>query len=720
MAEATELQDRLAQLEKQLAAQQKINRVLMDRVERSVDGSGAAYSLFERNIVLQQSVEQRTRELERKNQELKHLFDTANEAQRALKESEERFRGLFEYSRDAIMLLDENGFIDCNTATLRMFGCTEKGDFISRHPGQLSPPRQPDGSDSIELSSYQMREALEKGSAFFAWEHTRVDNGSTFPAEVLLSRIETSDGALLQAVVRDVTDRMQTMEAITRAREEAEEANRAKSTFLANMSHELRTPLNAIIGYSEILQEECEDAGNDDLLPDIDKIRSAGKHLLSLINDILDLSKIEAGKMDLYVEEFDLRAEIASVVATVTPLVEKRGNRLEVQVGEGVALMRADVTKVRQALFNLLSNAAKFTEQGTIGLSVALEGERYRFTIRDTGIGLSAEQMERLFQSFSQADPSTTRKYGGTGLGLSITQHFCRMMGGHVEVASTAGEGSTFTIYLPVSIIQAMPQEQAVPAPADCRATVLAIDDDEVVLDLLVRQLSREGYRVITAANAVDGLQRARDERPDAITLDVMMPGSDGWSVLSALKADEELRTIPVIMLSMVGDRSMGYALGASHFLDKPINRNELLEVLQRFLPPERCCVLVVEDDAPTREMVRRTLEREGCRVMEAENGRVALNLVAEHGAPDIMLLDLMMPEMDGFELIEELRRHHDWAHIPTVVMTAKDMSEAERASLSGSVERILQKGGSTREEMLALVRKFVAHGARALREDAR
>jgi signal transduction histidine kinase/CheY-like chemotaxis protein len=501
------------------------------------------------------------------------------------------------------------------------------------------------------------------------------------------------------------------------ARAAAEDADHAKSQFLANMSHELRTPLNAIIGYSEMLQEEAEDLGQEEFTPDLQKINAAGKHLLTLLNDILDLSKIEAGKMDLYLETFDLATMLRDVETTIQLLVEKNGNTLVVHWSDQLGDMRADLTKVRQNLFNLLSNACKFTQRGTISLDVTREVvdglDWVTFRVSDTGIGMAPEQMTRLFQPFTQADASTTRQYGGTGLGLAITKHFCQMMGGDITVESTLGQGSTFRIRLPALVngSRAQPepsvesQSEVLPAGA---GVVLVIDDDPTVRELLQRALTKEGIRVVSAAGGEEGLRLASELHPTAITLDVMMPGMDGWAVLTALKADAELADIPVIMLTIVDDKNLGYALGAADYLTKPVDRDRLIAILQKYRgeDPSRL-VLVVEDDVVAREILQRTLEKEGWAVTTAENGRIALQRVAEQ-QPALILLDLMMPEVDGFQVVEALREREAWRSIPIVVVTAKDLTAEDHLRLSGYVEKILQKGAYSREALLAEIRDLV------------
>jgi CheY-like chemotaxis protein len=510
------------------------------------------------------------------------------------------------------------------------------------------------------------------------------------------------------------------MRELDKAREAAEIANRAKSQFLANMSHELRTPLNAIILYSELLQEEAQDLGVEKFIPDLEKICNAGKHLLSLINDVLDLAKIESGKMDLLLETFDVPDMIREVVTTIQPLTRRNANRLEVHCPDGLGGMFADLTKVRQSLFNILSNACKFTEGGTISLKVSRQeedGARFTFRVTDTGIGIDSEHLTKLFLPFSQMDPSPTRRVGGTGLGLAITRHFCEAMGGDIAVESTPGVGSTFTIRLPGRVTTS---DRAVPTVntqskvgPDRTPTVLVIDDDPAFRDLVTRFFGKEGFRVVTASDGDEGLIQARQVHPDLITLDVMMPGLDGWAILAALKAEPALGDIPVIMLTISDDRNKGFALGASEYLTKPLDRGRLASILQKYRGRGLCCsALVAEDDEATRRALREALEKEGWDVAEAENGRAALAAVAAR-RPDLILLDLLMPEMDGFEFLEELRKGEETQSIPIVVITCKTIAAEDRRRLNGSVERILLKNAVSREDLLRQVRDLSATYAR-------
>lgn len=535
------------------------------------------------------------------------------------------------------------------------------------------------------------------------------------------AQTEEMNRTLEEKVETRTSELARSMNEAQEAKEVAEQASRTKSTFLANMSHELRTPLNAIIGYSEMLQEEAEDLGEEVFISDLPKIHGAGKHLLGLINDILDISKIESGKMDLFVEKFDVPEMIQEVCHTIAPLVAKNRNALVVECPEDLGSMEADLTKLKQSIFNLLSNASKFTEDGTITLRIKHQSENLGdfmyFTIEDTGIGMTEAQLGKVFEAFTQADAGTTRKYGGTGLGLAITRQFCRLMGGDATVESEVGKGSTFTLQIPQVVVslksgtqfitKEMAPAQLSDLPADAKK-ILVIDDDPTVHELMSRFLRKEGYLVEVAAGGVAGINRAREMRPDAITLDVMMPDMDGWSVLNALKADPELADIPVVMLSMIEDKNMGFALGASDYLTKPVQRDRVASVLRRFLDDGgEKRVLIVEDDENIREMIANMLKKADWMVDEASNGRHALEVMAEY-QPSLILLDLMMPEMNGFDFLAELQKNSDWESIPVVVLTAKELTKVDHQKLRGHVEKILKKGMYSREELLSQVRTLV------------
>ncbi len=510
------------------------------------------------------------------------------------------------------------------------------------------------------------------------------------------------------AIEADISDRKRVEEELARAKEAAEAANVAKSQFLANMSHELRTPLNAVILYSELLQEEAGDRGVAEFVPDLEKIRRAGRHLLALVNGVLDLSKIEAGKMDLYLETFGVQQMLEDVLGTAKPLIEKNHNAVEVRVADDIGSMHADLTKVRQILFNLISNAAKFTDRGTIGVSADRTESAGRaevvFRVRDTGIGMTPEQLALLFQPFTQADASITRKYGGTGLGLAICARFAELMGGTVTAESEPGRGTTFTVRLPAEVFPLAPEVESESGhPVD--GSALVIDDDPGARDAVIRALALQGITAVAAADGEEGLRLARTFRPAVIFLDVIMPKMDGWAVLSALKADPTLADVPVVMLTISPGKELGFFLGAAEYLTKPVDQDRLRAVVAKYSPLRgEGCVLVVDDDAATREVVAKVLARDGWPVELAEDGQAALSRLAETRV-SLVILDLLMPGMDGFEFLSALRAEPAWRSIPVVVLTSKDLTRDDRARLSGQVEAVIQKGAYRRDDLLKEIR---------------
>ncbi|HXY70480.1 MAG TPA: GAF domain-containing protein [Gemmatimonadales bacterium] len=507
----------------------------------------------------------------------------------AAQHQKQYFEELVKNNPVAIVALDtDENIVSVNPAFERLFGYAEP-EVVGRNLDQLITTEEM----RREAVAYT-RQAAGHRAVKVVRQRLRKD-GTLVDVEVLAVPVTVAGEQVgVMGLYHDITE-------LLLARREAEAANSAKSQFLASMSHELRTPLNAIIGYSEMLQEEVADLGQTALAPDLEKIHTAGRHLLALINDILDLSKIEAGKLELYLEPFDVATVIREVATTVAPLVEKNGNRLAVECPDAIGMMHSDLTRTRQVLLNLLSNACKFTREGTITLAAERErpgdasGDWLVFRVSDTGIGMTAEQLAKLFEVFTQADASTARHYGGTGLGLAITRRFCRMMGGDVNVASTAGRGSTFTVRLPAS-----PGETRREAPAGAAAapeagtaepapsgTLLVIDDDPEARALMRRFLGKEGFRIVEAPDGASGIRLARELKPAVITLDVLMPGMDGWAVLGALKEDPELAAIPVILATIVDEEHLGFALGAAEYLTKPIDRDRLIAVLDRYKSPD-------------------------------------------------------------------------------------------------------------------------------------
>ncbi|WP_445175798.1 response regulator [Microcoleus sp.] len=660
-------------------------------------------------------------------------------AEIALIQEKLSYRSIFENAVEGIFQTTPSGrYLRANRALAEIYGYESSAQMLA----ELTDINRQIYVDPNRRAEFMAQLGAVRQVSNFESQVYRRDGSTIWISENACSICDESGSVLYyEGTVQDITAGKLAESALHQALEAAESANRAKSTFLANMSHELRTPLNAIIGYSEMLTEEAEELGDEAFVPDLEKIRSAGKHLLSMIDDILDISKIEAGRMDLYLETFDIHALIESAVATARPLVEKNGNTVEVYCRDNLDTMHADMTKVRQVLLNLLSNAAKFTHNGKIAIGVErIKNEQLKminqeessqilistseflsFRVADTGIGMTKEQLQRVFQPFTQADASTTRKYGGTGLGLAISQRFCQMMGGSIEASSTLGSGSTFTVLLPSAIQQ--PEiankvcDSASSPGAPAVGTVLVVDDDPISRDLIARALSRQGLHIEVADGGEQALRLAKKLRPDAITLDVIMPGMDGWTVLSALKADPELASIPVILLSFVGNKSLGFALGASDYLTKPVDGKRLAALLNKYRRDQDCVasnnltgqILIVEDDVATRKILRRILEKQGWAVTEADSGRTALKKL-EIARPHLILLDLMLPDMDGFELIGELRKSHSRDPIPIVAITGKDLTPAESQQLNGYVARVLQKGVYSCDTLLRDVRSIVNH----------
>jgi signal transduction histidine kinase/CheY-like chemotaxis protein len=510
-------------------------------------------------------------------------------------------------------------------------------------------------------------------------------------------RVKVSNRDELGALAANVN---RTSEQLGDLYRQLEMASEHKSAFLASMSHELRTPLNAVIGYSEMLYETAQDEEQDEFLPDLAKIRDAGRHLLGLINDILDLSKIEAGKMDLYLEEVDLAGLVEEVRSIVEPLAAANANRLEIVCPGTLGRLYTDRTKLKQSLLNLLSNAGKFTHEGRVRLEVRPAAGEISFLVSDTGIGMTEEQQSRLFQAFSQAELSTTRQYGGTGLGLAITKHFCELLGGRIAVESTSGRGSTFTITLPDRSHAVAAAAAATPEGAEHAALVMVVDDDPNARDLLAATVRREGYRVIEATDGESALALAREWHPDVVTLDVLMPRMDGWAVLTALKSDPDLAEIPVIIVTVLQDRGIAVSLGAAEFLTKPVDRPRLAATIRQHVYGSGV-VLVVDDEPESRRIARRHLDRLGWEVAEAADGAGALSWLSQNPRPAMILLDLVMPGMNGFAFLAEIANHAEWRDIPIVILTAMPLGAAERELLAGWTREVIAKGADDLAQVL-------------------
>jgi len=499
------------------------------------------------------------------------------------------------------------------------------------------------------------------------------------------------------------------------ARDMAESANSAKSLFLANMSHELRTPLNAIIGYSEILQEMAEDLTQEDFIPDLTKINNAGKHLLTLVNEVLDLSKIEAGKMELCLETFNLNTVLNEVISTVQPLIEKKQNTLTIAYDDDLGSMHTDLTKLHQMLLNLMSNAAKFTENGQISFEVKRDGEWFSFCVIDNGIGMTAEQQKRLFQPFTQGDSSMTRRYGGTGLGLVITKKFAQMIGGHIWVESEFGYGSSFVLSLPKeaslkSSETALKFEKPELLKGD--GIILIASDNIVVSELLRNELSQLGYAVAVATNSQQAINLSYKLHPNAILIDIKSPqNEENWQILSDIKNDASLMHIPVIILSLLVDKQKGTVLGAIDCLDKAMIRSQLPILLSKHQigknDNDNSLVMVIDDDEAHRTFMTMHLGKKNLPVLSAENGQVALTYL-EHKKPALILVDLDMPIMDGYEFIEHISHHEKWRSIPIVVLTSTQISAEQQARLNPYVKTILKKEDLAQDDFILHIHQLI------------
>ena len=555
--------------------------------------------------------------------------------------------------------------------------------------------------ERMEQMGREIEKSIAQGNQA---ERRRAEEESNQLIAVAFERMSDQVTALIEA-------RTSEMES---ARDEAREANLAKSKFLANMSHELRTPLNAIIGYSELLLEEAEDEGMDSMSVDLKRITDSGAHLLNLINDILDLSKIEAGRLELYISEFSVETVLDVLQSVAKPLGEKNRNQVKFAVADALGVMRSDETRLRQSLLNLISNACKFTEEGEVTLSATCSEsdgvEWIEFAVSDTGIGMTEAQMDKIFDDFTQAEAATTAKFGGTGLGLSITKQLVEMMGGELSVGSEEGVGSTFTIKVPRAVHQVEEVESTEAgllsgideAMNHANLTLLVIDDDPLAHDLVKRKLGAESYNIISALDGADGLVKARSQRPDLILLDILMPGKDGWAVLAELRADADLSDIPIIVISMLDDDQSATALGASAYMTKPVDRDRLVGNIQAIFgeATDGKKALVVDDDAEARDIASRLLTAQGFEVATAENGAIAFSRMSE--GFDLVILDLSMPVMDGFEFLSRLDDLELESTPRIIVYSAMHLDETMRARLSGACFEVINKNEASAESALS------------------
>ena len=499
------------------------------------------------------------------------------------------------------------------------------------------------------------------------------------------------------------------------ARDEARDASDQKTKFFANMSHELRTPLNAILGYGEMLYEDCEDLGYDDLLPDLKKITSSGTHLLSLINNILDLSKIEAGKMELFVTSFEIENMVQTIKDVSEPLAAKNDNGFVINLDGAMGSMSQDETKLRQCLTNFLSNGFKFTKNGTVTLDVKarLEGdvEFVDFAVIDTGAGMSPEGVAKVFEEYTQAERSTSANYGGTGLGLPISKKFAEMMGGDVIVTSEEGVGSVFTMSVPRECPEYNEDEVEgnVINLDDQDNLVVLVDDDVAMHDLIKRTISKLNLTLLGATNSEKGMELIREVKPKLILLDVLMPGRDGWSLLKECKTDNDLKDIPVIMISQLNQSNLASSLGANDYLTKPIDRTHFINTLKRILgtDTQNQKVLVIDDDKDVRELLSRLLKDAGYRPIDARDGKEGLERTKDE--PALIILDLEMPRMDGFEFLDNyIKDVPEEKRAPVLVFSGKDLTDVQEDLLKERVIGLVKKDDVSMDKLSQMIQGIV------------
>jgi PAS domain S-box-containing protein len=527
----------------------------------------------------------------------------------------------------------------------------------------------------------------------------------------------TGEPAFLLGISEDITEAKKTQEALVVAQDEAERANRAKSQFLANMSHELRTPLNAILGFSELLSDDTTDRFDDATRRRfLDQIHSSGQHLLQLINDILDLSKVEAGQMELQLEPVELGNLIAEVQATIEPLAQTKSLTLNTESVSELRLI-ADSAKVKQMLLNLVSNAVKFTPRGGhIEIRTRSTESWVEIAVSDSGVGIAEQDLGRLFKEFQQLDAGVGQRQTGTGLGLALTRRFAEMHGGQVSVASELGKGSTFTLRLPLEATTARASAPVAPTQTvaidPSRPLVLVVDDNPQAAEILARHLDAGGFRVELARTGPEALQMARDLKPVAITLDILLPELDGWEVLNRLKADEATQNIPVVVVSVVDNSALGRALGAYDYFVKPVDGKALLSRLGQYtftteVQTEPMRVLIVDDEPANLDLLEALLKPAGFGVLRAAGGREGID-IAKAQMPSLILLDLMMPGVTGFDVVEALRNEEVTRSIPIMVLTAKTLTADDKRTLNGQVAAIFERNSVAGIELTAWLQEIV------------
>jgi PAS domain S-box-containing protein len=693
--------------------------------ERTSELAHTNEELREARTGLEAHVRERTAELARANEELARTTTL----QRAILDS----------ANYSIVSTGADGVIRTfNAAAQRWLGYTpeevvgRKTPLLFHDAGEVAT-RQVELSKELGFPVEEGFEALVTRARYGApeereWTYLR-KNGSRFPVLLSVTALHDVAGGVdgFMAIGSDITERKRAEEELRRVTAAAEAASRTKSEFLANMSHELRTPLNSVIGFTNLLLKNK--AGN--LLPQdltfLERVLDNGRHLLKLINEVLDLAKVEAGRMQLELGVIDLGELVRTTLAGLEGQVKGKGVRLIAELPPRIAPIETDPGKLKQVLINLVGNAIKFTERGNVTVRVETnpaDDQPLALDVIDTGIGIPADKLHAIFEAFHQGDAGTTRQYGGTGLGLTIARSLCRLMGYGIEVHSRVGYGSMFRVILGERGETAPPArprqltteivlraEQAARLPDLKGKRVLIIDDDSDSRILLTQYVEDCGCRALAVDHGARGIGAAEQFGPDLIILDLMMPGMSGWDVLKALKGHPTLQAVPVVVVSIVARENRGTVLGAVDLLDKPVSREALHAILRRNLHARRGRALVVDDSADARRLLAASLRQEGFETREAANGAEALERL-KHFAADLILLDLLMPEMDGLAFLDALRRDARYLRLPVVVVTAKDLTpqEADRLLADGSV--VLRKGDELARELERVVGEVLGQQA--------
>jgi PAS domain S-box-containing protein len=637
---------------------------------------------------------------------------TVHEVVRQLDLSHIRLQGIIDNSLNAIVTMNAKGVVTgWNPQAESTFGWTAEETLGKALADTIIPEQYRNAHRNGLVRYLATGEGPVLGKVLdLAALHK---SGREFPVEISISPAATTgEEVLFVGFLRDVSARKKADEAIQRLNDQLRVANQHKSEFLANMSHELRTPLNAILGFSDLLIDDVNEKFDAVARRRfLGQINSSGRHLLALINDILDLSKVEAGQMILRLENVVVQDVVREVINTIEPLASKKSLQLESHM-DGVGQVPADAGKLKQMLLNLVSNAVKFTnEGGRVTISAKRLSDVIDISVADTGIGIAAADRKHLFEEFHQVDSSISRQQEGTGLGLALTKRFVQLHGGAISVVSERGKGSVFTIRLP--LVQRDTEIPAVASGAsDTRPLVLVVEDNLQAANLLKRYLDRGGFRTVVAVSGTEAVAKARELLPVAITLDILLPGIDGWNVLTELKHDEATRDIPVVVISVVDDPELGRALGAIDYLVKPVDGNALLQRLAKYtftnkVGTQETRILVVDDEPANVEWLEGVLKPAGFCVLSAGGGQEGIDL-AKRERLDLVLLDLMMPRVSGFDVVEALHADEKTRSIPIMVLTAKDLTSEDKRQLNGHVAAVLSRGSTGAPDLLDWLQRLV------------